>query len=103
MGQYSELDIAIRECGELRLDLHRARLLLTTAKQLLREERSEINQLRRDLTNETRGHIEEAENLSRENELLRQQLFEVSSVRSRRLGLTPRDEQPATIPIMQDT
>jgi hypothetical protein len=99
MAGFSDLYIAIQEADQLRLDLGRARMILRTAEQLVSEERTEINQLRASLFNLQK----DGQRLAEENELLRQQLFEVSSVRSRRLGLTPRDERPATIPIMQDT
>lgn len=61
MGFQSELDIAISEAEELCLqlrscqyDLARARFLLATSKQLVREERAGINQLRSELLELTR-------------------------------------------------
>jgi hypothetical protein len=68
-----------RDLRDTKIDLHRAKLCLTTARQLVNEERQEINRLRRDLL----GSEEE-------NELLRQQLWELSTVRSSQLGLEPR-------------
>ena len=96
MGQFSELAIAIQESEQFslklrncRCDLARARMLLSTAKQLVHEERSEINQLRAELLEQSQTSSL-AEKLAEENELLRQQLWELSSVRSRQLGLEPR-------------
>jgi hypothetical protein len=116
MAGHSELQIAIAEAQQHRrerdqalLDLRRARMLLTTAKRLVDEERVEINQLRaqvRDL------HLLELSELQRisgafqkveaENEMLRQQLWELSSIRSTQLGLEPR-QRLRLFPAMEDT
>jgi hypothetical protein len=80
MAGFSRLDVAIREADHARTDLHRCRLLLTTARQLVSEERAEINMLRHDVRE-----------LLEENETLRQQLWELSQIRSRQLGLEPRE------------
>lgn len=113
MSGHSELQIAINEAAQLKrernqiaLDLGRARMILATARQLVREERLEINLLRVQLERLDRSRLRELESVNQENELLRQQLFDLSSVRSRRLGLEPR-EHPATLPLspflMEDT
>lgn len=91
MAGFSRLDVAIREAEEARLDLGRARLLLTTAQQLVREERQEINRLRRALNAAVQISQDEVGKLAKENEALRQQLWELSRVRSRQMGLEPRE------------
>jgi hypothetical protein len=79
-----------RELHHKTLDLHRAKLCLTTARRLVNEERQEINGLRRDLLRS-----------EEENDFLRQQLWELSTVRSSQLGLEPRE--PLKVFPMEDT